>query len=104
LIFKLKGLRPNIRQDTTFVGAETIGLGGSAVTGTEFYNTIKELGLLRAIYKKAEAGFFDIYTLGKNFTFSISRIFQFLHNGVLPTYLVWCLLGMLGLFYIFIFK
>ena len=104
LIFKLKGLRPNIRQDTTFVGAETIDLGGSAVTGTEFYNTIKELGLLRAIYKRAEAGFFDIYTLGKNFTFSISRMFQFLHNGVLPTYLVWYLLGMLGLFYIFLFK
>jgi formate hydrogenlyase subunit 3/multisubunit Na+/H+ antiporter MnhD subunit len=98
LIFALKGLRPSIRRDTTFVGAETSDLKYSPVTGTEFYNTVKELGLLRGIYKKAEAGFFDIYNQGKNFIFSISGVFQYLHNGILPTYLVWCLLGMLGLF------
>lgn len=104
LIFKLKGLRPVIRQDTTFVGAETTVFQENRVTGTEFYNTIKELGLLRAIYKRAEAGFFDIYEQGKNLVFSIGGIFQYLHNGILPTYLVWYLLGMLGLFYIFLFQ
>jgi len=97
-IFKLKWLRPTIRQDITFVGGEPFDLKDSRVTGTEFYNTIKELGLLRAIYKRAEAGFFDIYEQGKNIIFSISGVFQYLHNGVLPTYLAWCLLGMLGLF------
>jgi formate hydrogenlyase subunit 3/multisubunit Na+/H+ antiporter MnhD subunit len=104
LIFRLRGLRPTLRQDTAFVGGETLDLKVSAVSGTEFYNTIKELGLLRAIYKKAEEGFFDIYHQGKNFIFSISGAFQYLHNGVLPTYLVWCLLGMLGLFFLLIFK
>jgi formate hydrogenlyase subunit 3/multisubunit Na+/H+ antiporter MnhD subunit len=98
LIFKLRGLAPIIRQDATFVGAETFDLKDSPVTGTEFYNTIKELGLLRAIYKRAEAGFFDIYEQGKNTVFGIGKFFQYLHNGILPTYLVWCLLGMLGLF------
>jgi len=98
LIFKLKGLKPVIRQDSSFVGGEISDLKESAVTGTEFYNTIKELGLLGAIYKKAEQGFFDIYEQGKNIIFSISGVFQYLHNGVLPTYLAWCLLGMLGLF------
>lgn len=98
LIFKLKGLRPTIRPDTAFVGGEVIDLRQGRVTGTEFYNTIKDLGLLGAIYKRAEAGFFDIYNQGKNLIFSISGILQYLHNGILPTYLVWCLLGMLGLF------
>jgi formate hydrogenlyase subunit 3/multisubunit Na+/H+ antiporter MnhD subunit len=106
LIFKLKALRPGIRQDTNFVGGETfdLNLKGAPVTGTEFYNTVKELGLLRAMYKKAEAGFFDIYEQGKKFVFSVSGLLQYLHNGVLPTYLVWCLLGMLGLFYILLFR
>ncbi len=104
LIFQLKGLRPAFRQDTTFVGGEVLGLEENRVTGTEFYNTIKELGLLRAIYKRAERGVFDIYEQGRKIVFSISGGFQYLHNGVLPTYLVWYLLGMLGLFYYLIFK
>jgi len=104
LIFRLKGLRPVLRQDATFVGGEIMDLQESRVTGTEFYNTIKELGLLRAVYKRAEEGAFDIYSLGKKFIFSFSGLFQYLHNGILPTYMVWCLLGMIGLFYILIFK
>ncbi|OGX14764.1 MAG: hypothetical protein A2166_05620 [Omnitrophica WOR_2 bacterium RBG_13_41_10] len=100
LIFKLKGLRPNIRQDATFVGGEITDFAENRATGTEFYNTVKELGLLSTIYKRAEAGFFDIYEQGKKFIFYISGIFQYLHNGVLPTYLTWCLLGMIGLFYL----
>ena len=102
LIFGLKGLRPKLREDTVFVGSELRDVQENRVTGTEFYNTIKELGLLRAIYKRAETGFFDIYSQGKKFTFSLSGILQYLHNGILPTYLVWCLLGMLGLFFIFL--
>ena len=104
LIFKLRGLRPTIRQDTTFVGGETFDLKVSAVTGAEFYNTIREVGLLSALYKKAETGLFDIYEQGKKYIFSISGALQYLHNGVLPTYLVWYLLGMLGLFLFLIFR
>jgi len=103
-IFWLKGLRPIFRQDSTFAGGEIIDLEENRVTGIEFYNTIKELGLLRAVYKKAEQGFFDIYEQGKKLVFSITGKFQYLHNGILPTYMVWYLLGMIGLFYILIFR
>jgi len=87
-----------MRQDTAFVGGEAIDLKQDRVTGTEFYNTIKELRVLGAIYKRAEAGLFDIYEQGKNIVFGIGKSLQYLHNGVLPTYLVWMLLGMMGLF------
>jgi hypothetical protein len=85
------------------VGAETADLADLAehrVTGTEFYNTVKEFGILRSIYQKAEAGFFDIYEQGKAIVFGMGKFLQYLHNGVLPTYLVWTLLGMMGLFFI----
>jgi formate hydrogenlyase subunit 3/multisubunit Na+/H+ antiporter MnhD subunit len=104
LIFKLRALKPVIRQDATFVGGEVLDSGEIRVTGTEFYNTIKELGILKNIYNKAEKGFFDIYEQGKTTVFGIGKFFQYMHNGVLPTYLVWYLLGMLGLFYLLIFK
>jgi len=104
IIFKLKGLRPVLREDKTFTGGEAMDLKDSLVTGTEFYNTIREVGLLSALYKKAETGLFDIYEQGKKYIFSISGALQYLHNGVLPTYLVWYLLGMLGLFLFLIFR
>ncbi|MCM8795654.1 MAG: hypothetical protein NC928_03090 [Candidatus Omnitrophica bacterium] len=101
-VFRLKALTPVFRQDSAFTGGEVFDLPQTTVSGTEFYQTIKEFRLLQRIYKKAEEGLFDIYTLGKKIVFSISRIFQFLHNGILPTYLVWCLLGMLGLFFVMV--
>ncbi|MFC1674935.1 NADH-quinone oxidoreductase subunit L [Candidatus Omnitrophota bacterium] len=102
LIFRLKAIKPTLRRDAPFTGAETTEVEHKMVSGTEFYNSIKELKVLRAIYARAEAGLFDIYTQGKRFVFSLSGVFQYLHNGVLPTYMVWCLLGMLGLFFTFI--
>jgi NADH:ubiquinone oxidoreductase subunit 5 (subunit L)/multisubunit Na+/H+ antiporter MnhA subunit len=97
-IFKLKALKPTIRQSDTFVGGEELKLGEARVTGTEFYNTVKEIGIIDSCYKKAEKGYFDIYEQGKTLVFGIGKFFQYLHNGILPTYLVWTLLGMLGLF------
>jgi len=105
VFFKFSGLKPALRHDVSFTGGEPVALEPqeSRVTGTEFYNTVRELGILKSIYKKAEMGLFDIYEQGKNITFGISKILQYLHNGVLPTYLVWMLLGTLALF-IILFK
>ncbi len=100
LIFTLRGLKPLLRQDASYTGAETRALAETGITGTDFFNTIKELRLMQVIYKKLEAGLLDIYAQGKKIIFFLSGIFQYLHNGVLPTYLVWCLLGMMGFFWI----
>ncbi len=100
LIFKLKGLRFVLRQDGPFTGSETRDIQENKISGTDFYNTIKELPVLAYFYKKAQAGLFDIYEQGKNLVFSIGSALQYLHNGILPTYLVWCLLGMVGLFWV----
>ncbi|MFA4990969.1 MAG: proton-conducting transporter membrane subunit [Candidatus Omnitrophota bacterium] len=86
-----------VRESPPYIGGEEIS-DEMRLSGTEFYNTVKEHGMLRGIYKKAETGFFDIYEQGKNITLGFGRFFQYLHNGVLPTYLVWALLGMMGLF------
>jgi formate hydrogenlyase subunit 3/multisubunit Na+/H+ antiporter MnhD subunit len=102
IIFKLTKLKASLRQDIPFVGGELAQpKEENAVTGIDFYNTIKEIGFLRAIYAKAENGCFDIYERGRQFI-RISGVFQNLHNGVLPSYLVWVLLGMVGLFLIFL--
>lgn len=95
-------VKKNIRQDSYFMGGEVIPVENK-VPGTEFYNTIKEFKVLKDLYGKAEKGYFDIYEQGKNLVFGIGRVFQYLHNGILSTYLVWTLLGLMGLF-IMLFK
>jgi NADH:ubiquinone oxidoreductase subunit 5 (subunit L)/multisubunit Na+/H+ antiporter MnhA subunit len=98
IVFKFKALRPAVRQSEAFLGGEKLELGETRVTGTEFYNTVQDFGIIKSCYAKAEKGYFDIYDQGKNLVFGIGKFFQYLHNGVLPTYLVWTLLGMIGLF------
>jgi len=100
LVIYFLGNFKSVRMSDSYTGGEPVGKD-MRLSGAEFYNTIKEYGLLGIIYKKAEAGFFDIYEQGKTFVFGIGGFLQYLHNGVLPTYLVWMLLGMMGLFLFF---
>jgi len=101
VVIYLAGNFRSVRISEPYIGGER-AQEDMRISGTEFYNTIKELGALRAVYKKAESGFFDIYEQGKSVVFGIGGFFQYLHNGVLPTYLVWTLLGMMGLFLFFL--
>ncbi len=69
------------------------------LSGTEFYETIREMGALKGIYKLAEKKVFDIYEVGAKMTLGFNKMLRYIHNGVLLTYLAWCMLGMIVLFY-----
>lgn len=95
------GTLTKTRKTSVFVGGEVLkDHPDMRVSGTDFYNTIKELGILKTIYRMAEKKLFDIYDVGIAITFGFNKILRYMHNGVLPTYLAWCLLGMGILFYI----
>jgi formate hydrogenlyase subunit 3/multisubunit Na+/H+ antiporter MnhD subunit len=100
IVFELSKLKLSFRQDAPFVGGETGVLEEGRVSGTEFYNTVKEINILSRIYKLAEAKFFDIYDVGQGLVFRVTAVLRYLHNGILPTYMVWCLLGMILMFFI----
>jgi formate hydrogenlyase subunit 3/multisubunit Na+/H+ antiporter MnhD subunit len=91
----IKGLRV----DTAYVGGEIIP-EESRVTGVDFYDTIKNMGTFKEIYRGAEKKNFDIYDLGTKFVFFLVRGLRKIHSGVLSTYLFWSLFGMLVLFII----
>lgn len=102
IIFRLMKARLLVRKDTAFSGGALQEQDTeSVVTGTDFYETVKDLNLLGRIYKRSEQGFFDIYKQGKRI-FYFSQPLQILHNGVLPTYLVWILLGAAVLFFVLV--
>jgi NADH:ubiquinone oxidoreductase subunit 5 (subunit L)/multisubunit Na+/H+ antiporter MnhA subunit len=97
----LVGTVTKTRTAEIFVGGETVEQHPEMrVSGTEFYETIRQIGILKAIYKLAEKKVFDIYEVGVKFTLAFNKVLRYIHNGILLTYLSWCLLGMLVLFYV----
>ena len=102
LVIYLLGTAFKTRTTRAFIGGETLDDHPEMrVSGAAFYNTIQELGILRLIYRWAQNKVFDAYEVGSRMTFGLNKVLRAIHNGVLSTYLSWCLLGMLVLFYVF---
>ena len=68
------------------------------VSGTAFYNTITDIVPIGRICKEEEAGNLDPYNMALKAMHFFTMPLRRLHNGVLPTYLVWCFLGMIAMF------
>jgi len=100
MIIYLLGKVTKAREVGGFVGGENLEKHPQMrISGTEFYNTIQEMGILKIIYELAKKKVFDLYDIGRRVAFVFVRILRYIHNGVLPTYMAWCLLGMIILFY-----
>jgi len=89
----LAGRANNATAKPPFIGGELLEEGATRVTGTEFYNTIRELPVIGGLYAAAERRWFDLYELGAGFSNGISGLLSWLHNGLLHTYLAWMFLG-----------
>jgi len=101
IMIYLLGTITKTREAEAFIGGEILEEQlNMRFSGTEFYNTIKDITPLGTIYGLAERKVFDIYHLGSIITFGFNKILRYIHNGVLLTYLAWCFLGMIILFYI----
>jgi NADH:ubiquinone oxidoreductase subunit 5 (subunit L)/multisubunit Na+/H+ antiporter MnhA subunit len=96
-VYYLNLTRKAVRRDDLFSGGEDYS-EKHKVSGVDFYNTIRDFTLIRRGYGLAESGKFDIYEQLKRPLFYFGRLLGRLHNGILPSYLVWCFLGMAILF------
>jgi formate hydrogenlyase subunit 3/multisubunit Na+/H+ antiporter MnhD subunit len=95
-------MKKKIRTTGSFIGGNELTQDEEIKIG-DFYTAIKEMPPLKSIYRLAEEKVFDIYEVFKKIAFSVIKFLRYLHNGVLSTYLVWCLLGVIGLFF-YLFK
>jgi formate hydrogenlyase subunit 3/multisubunit Na+/H+ antiporter MnhD subunit len=64
------------------------------VSGTGFYNTIKEMKGLRSVFANAEQRIFDVYEMGGRLGNVFVQSLRSVHNGVLSTYLAWAVIGL----------
>lgn len=100
----LLGTFTRARESDIFIGGEFPQKNPEMrVSGTEFYHTIREIRFLKTVYWLAEKKLFDLYEVGTQITFGFNKVLSYIHNGVLPTYLAWCLLGM-GILFLFLLR
>jgi formate hydrogenlyase subunit 3/multisubunit Na+/H+ antiporter MnhD subunit len=95
-IVYLAGQFKTRRVSAMYVGGEILP-EATRVTGTEFYQTIQDMGFFSGFYKWAEQKAFDAYEIGRALTSYFIRGLRALHGGVLPEYLTWMLAGLLVL-------
>jgi len=96
LIIYLAGRLKATRSDSMYVGGEILS-DDVRMTGTDFYNTVSDMGFFRQIYAAAAKRAFDTYDIGRKFSFYFIRGFRAIHTGILPHYLSWMLAGILVL-------
>ncbi len=100
-----------LRRVPTFIGGERLdearipGVPKGAsrhveVTGVDFYQTVEQLPVLKPLYVLASSKVFDIYDRIGKVTAWLSTLLRAAHRGVLPTYLGWFVLGLLGILYV----
>jgi hypothetical protein len=96
LIIYLAGRLKTVKTSSMYIGGEVLP-AENRVTGTDFYNTVSDMGFFRSVYKSAEQRAFDTYDIGRKFSFYFIKGFRAIHSGILPEYLTWVLAGVLVL-------
>ena len=95
-------LKPSkIRIAPAFVGGEK-QTEQMKISGTSFYNMIKETTFLKTMYKLAEKKLTDLYEVLKSIVLYFTEGFRVFHTGILGTYLTWIIFGTLVFLYIFV--
>ncbi len=96
LVVALAGRLARVRTGHVFIGGhkppEELDL--MHVSGTGFYNTIREIKGLNGLFANAEERVFDVYDVGGRIGNVFVQGLRFLHNGVLSTYLAWSVIGL----------
>jgi formate hydrogenlyase subunit 3/multisubunit Na+/H+ antiporter MnhD subunit len=90
-----------LRHDDSFIGGEKIQ-DQTGYPTPEFYKTLSEFRSVNWIYRKAEEKWFDLYDLSKKFVLWISHHLSDAHTGILPSYVLWVIAGLVIMFLIMI--
>ena len=95
LLVYVVGRAGRIRVVPNFVGGEDDASDATwHVSGTGFYETIRNLPGLRGAFRDASAGAFDVYRLAGRYGGTLVERLRGWHTGVLAVYASWILVGL----------
>jgi len=113
LVYLLSNVR-KMRACETYVGGERMSeacmssnssgavTSDVEVTGVNFYRTVEDVAPFNRIYAAARAKLFDLYDVGTSAIFYFVEALRKVHDGKLPSYLTWLLVGFLALIWLLV--
>jgi formate hydrogenlyase subunit 3/multisubunit Na+/H+ antiporter MnhD subunit len=101
LVFYFVGRVFNYREQPVFTCGERFGLEERRFPGTGLYLTILELPFIGTYLKDRDKGAYDIYNIVKKAGWkAIVEKLKNLHDGILSTYLSWCIVGLMIIMFV----
>jgi formate hydrogenlyase subunit 3/multisubunit Na+/H+ antiporter MnhD subunit len=94
LAFFYLGRVKKFRRTAVYIGGEKANTNEMRFAGTDFYETIRKMKVIGGAYHDAEKGWYDPYNIVAMIGNLCIKGLKALHNGVLSTYLSWCLIGL----------
>ncbi|MBN1781460.1 NADH dehydrogenase [bacterium] len=103
IVIYLFGKIQHIREADPFTGGEKTRTE-NRITGTGFYDTIRQLPVMRHMYHWAEEKRFDVYEQMDLWAHRVAGLLRQAHTGLLTMYIFWVLAGLIALLLIFMLK
>ena len=85
-----------------FIGGEKFTIGNHRYGASEMYESINRMDLIGTALRESNKGMLDIYNLSSDLGLILVKVLKKLHDGVLSTYLAWCVIGLGILCFIFL--
>jgi formate hydrogenlyase subunit 3/multisubunit Na+/H+ antiporter MnhD subunit len=91
----------NYREQPIYTGGERFELEERRIPGTDLYLTILDLPIIGRYLKDRNEGVYDGYNIIKIIGYeAIVKKLKNMHNGILSTYLSWCIIGLMIIMFV----
>ena len=100
LILLIGKFAKNVRIVPTWACGEAQDNDEMIIPGTHFYKTVSSMKLLKPLYAGQEKGHFDLYDQGGRLGLALTNLLKWMHNGILPMYLTWVIVGLLIILFV----
>ena len=106
IIYAVSRMRSVRVDENVWIGGNIMDNEEIRIPGTHFYKTVTdELNpAVAEAFKNGEMGAMDIYNIGGYIGDNLVKVLRDLHNGILSTYLSWCMIGLGVLAFILMFR
>jgi formate hydrogenlyase subunit 3/multisubunit Na+/H+ antiporter MnhD subunit len=80
--------------ETLFIGGEQFDLKNERMLAGNFYEFLEKIKVLGGFIRESNKGIFDIYNISGSLGLVAVNVLRKLHDGILSTYLAWCVIGL----------
>ncbi len=80
--------------ESLFIGGEKFEVKKERMLAGNFYEFLERTKVLGGFLKESNRGIFDVYNLSSGLGLILVNILKRMHDGILSTYLAWCVIGL----------